>query len=158
MWSIGQRDGHAQLTHGEYTGDTALDQDRIPPALAAYAITHCTHPATLVLDPDCGAGTVLVEALRAGQHAIDLTTNHRYRELARANPITAHRTNASPEGKVLDDAPTTKAGPPITSPGSPARSISCQHMTVVSRDGNIAQLASKPPPADHYSDDSGRRR
>lgn len=101
MWIIGQRDGHTQLTHGEYTCDTALDQDQIPPALAAYAIAHYTRPGALVLDPDCGAGTVLLEALRAGRHAIGLTTHHRYGELARANLTTAHRASAWPEGMVL---------------------------------------------------------
>jgi modification methylase len=103
VWITGQRDGHTPLTHGEYTCDTALDQDRIPPALAAYAITHYTRPGALVLDPDCGAGTVLLEALRAGRHAIGLTTNRRYRELARANLTTAHRAGAWPEGMVLDN-------------------------------------------------------
>jgi modification methylase len=108
VWITGQRDGHAQLAHGEYIGDTALDQDRIPPALAAYAITHYTHPGALVLDPDCGAGTVLVEALRAGRHAVGLTTHHRYWELARANLTTTKHAGAWPDGMVLEDTPTTQ--------------------------------------------------
>jgi modification methylase len=85
VWITGRRGRHAQL---------ALGQDRIPPALAAYAITHYTRPGAFVLDPDCRAGTVLVEALRAGRHAIGLT---------------AHRVDAWPEGMVLDDTPMTQA-------------------------------------------------
>ena len=109
VWITDRRDGPAPLAQGEHTRKTALDQDWIPPALAAYVIARYTRPGALVLDPDCGAGTVLIEALRAGRHAIGLTTHRRDRDLARANLTTTHRTGALPEGRVLEDTPTTQA-------------------------------------------------
>ena len=39
------------------------------PAVAAHAIAHYTRPGELVLDPMCGIGTTLVEAVRTGRAA-----------------------------------------------------------------------------------------
>jgi modification methylase len=58
-----------------------------------------------VLDPDCGAGTVLVEALRAGRHAIGATSRSRWWRVARANVTAAKREGAGPDGMVLDAPP-----------------------------------------------------
>lgn len=100
VWPTGQHDLHAQLAEGGYVTGTADDEGAMPPALAAYAIAAYTRPGAVVLDPDCGAGTVLVEALRAGRHAIGLTTRPRWRMLARANLAAVWRGGAIGDGMV----------------------------------------------------------
>jgi hypothetical protein len=100
VWPTGQHDLHAQLAEGGYVTGTADDDGAMPPALAAHAIAAYTRPGAVVLDPDCGAGTVLVEALRAGRHAIGLTTGHRWRMLARANLAAVRRGGAVGDGMV----------------------------------------------------------
>lgn len=105
VWPTGQRDPAAQLRDSGCVPGTDADTDRIPPAVAAYAIATHTRPGDLVLDPDCGAGTVLTEALRAGRHALGLTTRTRWWTLSRAN-ITATKTaGAWRDGSVLDARP-----------------------------------------------------
>ncbi|MDX8031689.1 DNA methyltransferase [Lentzea sp. BCCO 10_0856] len=84
---------------------TEADAERIPPAVAAHAIATYTHPGDLVLDPDCGTGTVLTEALRAGRHALGLTTNNRWWTVARANLTAAKSAGAWRDGSVLDARP-----------------------------------------------------
>ncbi|AXK36429.1 DNA methylase [Streptomyces armeniacus] len=101
VWVTGQHEGRTQLAQGPYVAETVRDGARIPPAIAAHAITAYTRPGHRVLDPACGAGTVLVEALRAGRDAIGLT-RHRWWPIARANVTAAKRHDAAPDGMVLD--------------------------------------------------------
>ncbi len=89
VWVTGQHDLDTQMVKGGYVTGTAADDDAIPPAVAAHAIACYTRPGALVLDPDCGGGTVVVEALRAGRHAIGLATGRGWRALARANVTAA---------------------------------------------------------------------
>jgi hypothetical protein len=102
VWPTGQLDSHAQLAEGCYVPETAQDTGRMPPAIAAHAITTYTRPGDTVLDPDCGAGTVLIEALRSGRHAVGLTGQHRWWPVARANVTAAKYDGAAPDGMVLD--------------------------------------------------------
>ncbi|HEX5116049.1 MAG TPA: DNA methyltransferase [Pseudonocardiaceae bacterium] len=105
VWPTGQRDPAAQLRDAGCVAGTDTDVDRIPPAVAAHAIATYTRPGDLVLDPDCGAGTVLVEALRAGRHALGLTSRRRSWTLARANVTAAKAAGAWRDGSVLDARP-----------------------------------------------------
>lgn len=105
VWPTGQHDETTHLhTHG-YLPATTTDPERIPPAIAAYAITTYSHPGDTVLDPDCGTGTVLVEALRAGRHTVGLTTRGRWWTIARANLTTTKHAGAWPDASVLDATP-----------------------------------------------------
>ncbi|MFC0107956.1 DNA methyltransferase [Kibdelosporangium aridum] len=105
VWPTGQRDPAAQLRDSGCVPGTDADTDRIPPAVAAFAIATYTRPGDLVLDPDCGAGTVLVEALRAGRHALGLTAHTRWWTLARANITAAKAAGAWRDGSVLNALP-----------------------------------------------------
>lgn len=105
VWPTGQHDEISQLRDGGYVADTAADAERVVPAVAACAIAAYSTPGEVVLDPDCGAGTVLVEALRAGRHAVGLTPNARWWSTARANVTTAKRHGAWRDGCVLDGYP-----------------------------------------------------
>ncbi|QLH21811.1 DNA methyltransferase [Streptomyces sp. Rer75] len=109
VWATGQDDGRIQLARGPYGSATTQDTARIPPTIAAYAIATYTRPGDTVLDPDCGAGTVLIEALRAGRHAIGITGHHKWRSIARANVTAAKRDGAVPDGTVLDGPPDATA-------------------------------------------------
>lgn len=105
VWPTGQRDHAAQLRDSGCVPGTETDTDQIPPAIAAYAIATHTHPGDLVLDPDCGTGTVLIEALRAGRHTVGLTARSRWWRIARANVTAAKRDGAWRDGSVLDARP-----------------------------------------------------
>lgn len=105
VWATGQLDARVQLAEGGYRPETSRDAIRIPPAVAAYAVTAYTRPGDTVLDPDCGAGTVLVEALRAGRHTVGFTTHRQWWTLARANVTTAKHNGAPTDGMVLDGPP-----------------------------------------------------
>jgi len=105
VWPTGQRDPLAQLRDTGCVPGTETDTERIPPAVAAHAIATYTRPGDLVLDPDCGAGTVLTEALRADRHALGLTARTRWWTLARANVTAAKTAGAWRDGSVLDARP-----------------------------------------------------
>ena len=109
VWPTGQRDPLAQLRDTGCVPGTETDTDRIPPAVAAHAIAAYTRPGDLVLDPDCGAGTVLNEALRTGRHTVGLTTHNRWWALARANITAAKTAGSSHDGLVLDAQPNALA-------------------------------------------------
>ena len=105
VWPTGQRDLLAQLRDTGCVPGTETDTERIPSAVAAHAIATYTRPGDLVLDPDCGAGTVLTEALRAGRHALGLTARTRWWTLTRANVTAAKTAGAWRDGSVLDARP-----------------------------------------------------
>ncbi|MCP3800730.1 site-specific DNA-methyltransferase [Allokutzneria sp. A3M-2-11 16] len=111
VWATGEYAPLTQLRRRGYHPGTAADLDRVPPALAARAITTLTATGDLVLDPACGAGTVLVEAVRAGRHTVGLTPNPRWWTLARANVTAARRGGAWPDACVLDGHPSLLATP-----------------------------------------------
>ncbi|MGI5506492.1 DNA methyltransferase [Lentzea sp. CA-135723] len=105
MWPTGQHGPRAQLREAGCVAGTEFDRERIPPAVAAHAIAAWTHSGDLVLDPDCGAGTVLTEALRAGRHALGLTVCKPWWTLARANVTAAKTAGAWCDGSVLETRP-----------------------------------------------------
>lgn len=100
VWPTGDVDRAAQLATGGYLPATATDTTGLPPAVAAHAVRSYTEPGDMVLDPDCGAGTVLVEAVRAGRHAVGMTGG-RWWPLARANLNAAKLAGALTDGMVL---------------------------------------------------------
>lgn len=58
------------LTHGFHTYPA-----RMHPGMARVLVERCAPADGLVLDPFCGSGTVVVEAMRAGRHAIGADLN-----------------------------------------------------------------------------------
>lgn len=105
VWATGQHDIPTQLRDAGCVPGTDADAHHIPPAIAAHAIATYTHPGDLVLDPDCGTGTVLVAALRADRHALGLTSRAQWWTTARANITTAKRDGATRDGSVLHAGP-----------------------------------------------------
>ena len=82
VWATGQRPGPAQ--RGEHY-PAAAHPMRMLPAIAATAISALTEPGDLVFDPLCGAGTVLVEALRLGRVTLGIDIDPRWASAARQN-------------------------------------------------------------------------
>lgn len=105
VWLTGDRSLADQLRDGSYLPDTAADPDLIPPAVVAHAVGRYTDPGDLVVDPDCGSGTVLVEALRAGRHAVGRTDHVGHWRTARANITAAKYRGACADGSALHATP-----------------------------------------------------
>lgn len=101
VWPTGTLSFRTQLEEGGYHEATGTDSALMAPAIARYAISAFTKPGDVVLDPDCGAGTTVVEALRCGRHAIGLTDQRRWWRLARANVTTTKAGGVFVDGMVL---------------------------------------------------------
>ncbi|OKI50999.1 DNA methylase [Micromonospora sp. CB01531] len=71
------------------------------PHLAAHAIAAYTAAGDLVLDPMCGSGTTLVEAVHLGRHALGVDIEPRFTALAAANVALAASQGAAGMAKVI---------------------------------------------------------
>ncbi|MZG20127.1 site-specific DNA-methyltransferase [Streptomyces sp. SID5914] len=84
VWNTAPTSAPAQRAD-RYVPGSAAHPAKMLPAIAAHAITTYTRPGELVLDPMCGIGTTLVEAIRLGRHALGTEYEQRWADLARAN-------------------------------------------------------------------------
>lgn len=84
MWVTGQQTPALQR-RGRYIPDSITHPAKMLPAVAAHAIATYTQPGELVLDPMCGIGTTLVEALHLDRRGIGVEYETRWAEIARAN-------------------------------------------------------------------------
>ncbi|MGH4029267.1 TRM11 family SAM-dependent methyltransferase [Actinomycetota bacterium Odt1-20B] len=112
----------ARLQRGDrYVPGSADHPAKMLPALAAHAITTYTRPGDLVLDPMCGIGTTLVEALHLGRNALGVEYEPRWAKLARDNVI---HTMAAPTRARRNDCGKHDDTSPITSSTSNSTSTS----------------------------------
>jgi SAM-dependent methyltransferase len=100
VWLTCQQPARDQR-RGRYVPDTTRHPAKMLPALAAHTITTYTRPGDLVLDPICGAGTSLAEAVRAGRHAIGIDIEPAFVDLAQANLNLAERDGPTGQGLVV---------------------------------------------------------
>jgi modification methylase len=100
VWLTCQQTARDQR-RGRYVPATRTHPAKMLPHLAAYAIAAYTRPGELVLDPMCGAGTALVEAVRAGRDAIGVDIEARFTAIAAANLALADRDGATGHGLVV---------------------------------------------------------
>jgi modification methylase len=84
VWRTCQQPAREQR-RGRYVPATRIHPAKMLPALAAHAITAYTEPGDLVLDPMCGVGTTLVEAVHARRHAIGIDIEPRFTAITAAN-------------------------------------------------------------------------
>jgi SAM-dependent methyltransferase len=84
VWATAQTAPAAQRKN-RYLAESVAHPAKMLPAVAAYAIEHYTRPGDLVLDPMCGIGTTLVEAVHAGRRAIGVEYEPRWAEISQAN-------------------------------------------------------------------------
>ena len=100
VWLTCQRPARDQR-RGRYVPATSSHPSKMLPDLAAHAITTYTAPGELVLDPMCGAGTTLVEAVRFGRPAIGVDIEPCYTDLAKANLRLAAQQGATVTSRVI---------------------------------------------------------
>ncbi|WP_329562001.1 TRM11 family SAM-dependent methyltransferase [Kitasatospora sp. NBC_01266] len=84
VWVTAQKDARNQR-RDRYTPASAAHPAKMLPAIAAHAITTYTDPGQLILDPMCGIGTTLVEAVHLGRDAVGVELEGRWTAVARAN-------------------------------------------------------------------------
>jgi modification methylase len=91
VWPIAQQPSRIQR-QGRYVPASMAHPGKMLPALARHAIEHYSTPGDVVLDPMCGIGTSLVEAVHLGRDALGVEYEPRWAALARANlgHATAH--------------------------------------------------------------------
>lgn len=84
VWTTAQHPPASQR-RDRYTPDSTAHPAKMLPAVAAHAIAHYTRPGDLVLDPMCGIGTTLVEAVHLGRRAVGVEYEPHWVDVARAN-------------------------------------------------------------------------
>jgi SAM-dependent methyltransferase len=100
VWTTAQTSPAAQRK-GRYVAASTAHPAKMLPAVAAYAITHYTQPGDLVLDPMCGIGTTLVEALHAGRRAVGVEYEPHWVDVTRSNLALARDAGMAHEGRVF---------------------------------------------------------
>ena len=99
VWATAQTSPAAQRK-GRYIAESTAHPAKMLPAVAAYAITHYTQPGDLVLDPMCGIGTTLIEAVHHGRRAIGVEYEPHWVHITRANLQLARRDGVDHDGQV----------------------------------------------------------
>jgi hypothetical protein len=100
VWATAQATGPVQRK-GRYVAESVKHPARMLPAIAAHAVEHYTQPGDLVLDPMCGIGTTLVEAIHTGRDAIGVEYESKWSDIADANIKHAHTQGATGRGAVI---------------------------------------------------------
>ncbi|MEU4555703.1 DNA methyltransferase [Micromonospora violae] len=100
VWATAQSTGPVQR-RGRYVPESVKHPARMLPAIAAHAIAAYTEPGDLVLDPMCGIGTTLVEAVHAGRDAFGIEYEPQWSNIADANIRHAHDQGASGRASVI---------------------------------------------------------
>lgn len=156
VWLVGQTSARAQRS-GRYLPGSVAHPGRMMPALARTAIATYTRPGDLVLDPMCGIGTTLAEAVHAGRDAAGIEYEPQWAALARDNLRLADRAGAFGRATVVTgDArhaaallPPELAGRARLLLTSPPYGASTHGLVHVTRAGEVRKKYSR------YGDDSG---
>jgi SAM-dependent methyltransferase len=100
VWQVGDQPARVQR-RGRYLAASMEHPGKMLPALAREAILRFTRPGELVLDPMCGIGTSLVEAIHLNRTAIGVELEPRWTSIAAANLTHAREHGAPGHGLVL---------------------------------------------------------
>jgi modification methylase len=100
VWPTAQRNARAQRA-GRYVELSGAHPARMLPAIAARAIATYTAPGDLVVDPLCGVGTTLVEAVHLGRDAIGIEYEQHWAGLASGNVAHARAQGGTGHGEVI---------------------------------------------------------
>ncbi len=101
MWPVAQRTARTQRA-GRYLPASTAHPAKMAPELARQAIAAYSQPGDLVVDPLCGIGTTLVEALHLGRDAVGVEYEARWAALAQANVAHARARGAPGHGRVIE--------------------------------------------------------
>jgi modification methylase len=102
VWPCAQRTSQWQR-HGRYTPDSNRHPAKMLPEIARRAISFYSEPGQTVLDPMCGIGTTLVEAVHLDRRALGVELDKRWAALAAANVGHARTQGAPGHALVLTD-------------------------------------------------------
>jgi modification methylase len=94
VWPVAQAPGRVQR-RDRYLPTSTAHPGKMLPALAREAIGRYSEPGDLVLDPMCGIGTTLVEAIHLGRRAIGVELEPQWASVAAANILLARRQGAN---------------------------------------------------------------
>ncbi|MGH3609500.1 MAG: TRM11 family SAM-dependent methyltransferase [Pseudonocardiaceae bacterium] len=100
VWATAQTSPAAQRK-GRYVAESTAHPAKMLPAVAAHAIAHYTEPGDLVLDPMCGIGTTLIEALHLHRAAIGVEYEPHWVDVTRANLELARQAGIEHSGQVF---------------------------------------------------------
>ena len=100
VWPTAQQPARAQRA-GRYVEVSGTHPARMLPAIARRAIATYSEPGDLVLDPLCGIGTTLVEAVHLGRDAIGIEYEQPWADVASGNVAHARAEGATGEGEVI---------------------------------------------------------
>lgn len=84
MWNTAPTSAPAQRKD-RYVPGSAAHPAKMLPQIAAHAVATYTKPGDLVLDPMCGIGTTLVEAIRLSRNALGVEYEPKWASLASRN-------------------------------------------------------------------------
>jgi modification methylase len=126
VWPTAQQPATSQRA-GRYLPGSTAHPAKMLPAIACQAIRAYSQPGDVVLDPMCGIGTTLVEAIHLGRDAIGIDLEPRWAALAAANISHARRHGATGTATVvtgdardlsrlLDSSPAERVALVLTSP------------------------------------------
>jgi len=90
----GQKPSRIQR-QGRYTRESMRHPAKMLPAIAAQVIEAFTEPGDWVVDPMCGIGTTLVEAIHLGRDAAGMEYEPHWAQMAAANVLLAQRQGAT---------------------------------------------------------------
>jgi tRNA G10 N-methylase Trm11 len=94
VWPVAQKTARVQRQQ-RYLPESNAHPGKMLPELARTVIRTYTKPRELVLDPMCGIGTTLVEAVHLDRDAIGIELEPRWASLAAANLELAHSQGAA---------------------------------------------------------------
>jgi modification methylase len=100
VWSTAQQPAASQRA-GRYLPGSTAHPAKMLPAIARQAIAAYSHPGDLILDPMCGIGTTLIEAMHLDRTAIGVELEPRWAALASANTAHAGRHGATGTATVI---------------------------------------------------------
>ncbi|MGI5165681.1 TRM11 family SAM-dependent methyltransferase [Spirillospora sp. CA-253888] len=98
--TTGQRMSRDQRK-GRYTPESMRHPGKMLPAIAEQVISAFTRPGELVVDPMCGIGTTLVEAIRLDRDAIGVEYESEFVRLTLGNLLLAQSQGAKGRARVV---------------------------------------------------------
>jgi modification methylase len=101
IWPCAQQTSQQQR-RGRYLAESNRHPAKMLPELARRAITAYSGPGDLVVDPMCGIGTTLVEAVHLGRRALGVELEQRWAALASANLAHAYERGAAGRAGVVE--------------------------------------------------------
>jgi modification methylase len=100
VWPVAQAPGRVQR-RDRYLPTSTAHPGKMLPALAREAIGRYSEPGELVIDPMCGIGTTLVEAIYLGRRAIGVELEPEWASVAAGNVLHARRQGANGQAMAM---------------------------------------------------------